>query len=214
MTLDFMLKYCAVISYNCRVRQPPTWLSQHYIQLTEQLQEFTLILNGPTIVSYSLPVLPEHCCTAILSTVSGSVSIETMSSLHNFFHSYSYIHDPATVHEKKEHSVLNTDRLDSTYEQTRLNRCLESSLVIQTIGIRSLTQPSQLTCQFDEEGISVASRRRNSVIYLQMKTTWKSLKSIEYTLSYSVILETRNDHRLVRMLGGVILTFLLENWSL
>jgi len=134
--------------------------------------------------------------------VSGSVSIETMDSLQNFIHDYSHIHDPGTVPQKKEHSILITDRLDSTNEKMRLYRCLESSMVIQTIDTLSLTQLSQLTCQFDEEGIYMVSRHRNSVVSLQMKTMWKSLKSIGHNLSSSVTLETRNDHRLVRMLGA------------
>jgi len=141
------------------------------MQLTDQLQGFTLVvLNGPSSVSYSLPVLREHCCTSNLSTVSGSVSIETMDSLQNFIHDYSHIHDPGTVPQKKEHSILITDRLDSTNEKMRLYRCLESSMVIQTIDTLSLTQLSQLTCQFDEEGIYMVSRHRNSVVSLQMKT--------------------------------------------
>jgi hypothetical protein len=77
------------------------------MQLTDQLQGFTLVdLKGPGSVSYFLPVLPEHFCTSSLSTVSGSVSIETMDSLQNFIHDYIHIHDPATVPQKKEHSLL------------------------------------------------------------------------------------------------------------
>jgi hypothetical protein len=141
------------------------------MQLTDQLQGFTLVvLNGPTSVSYSLPPFPEHCYTSILSMVSGSFSTETMASLQNFIHDYSLLHDPASVPQKKEHSVLITDRLDSTDEQTHLYRCLVSNMVNQTIDTLSLTQLSQIICQLVEEGISVVSRHRYSVISLQMTT--------------------------------------------
>jgi hypothetical protein len=87
--------------------------------------------------------------------VSGFVSIETRASLQNFVHNRSHLHDPGTLSQKKEHSVLVTDRLDSTDEQTRLYHCLESSMVIRTIGTLSLMQLSPIVSQFDEEGISV-----------------------------------------------------------
>jgi hypothetical protein len=74
-----------------------------------------------------------------------------MASLQNFIHKYSHIYDPATIPQEKEHSVLIADRLDSTDEQTCLYRCLESSMVIQTINILPLIQLSQIISQFDED---------------------------------------------------------------